>query len=181
MDPIAPGHPMTKTQTSELTETCELTKEQEVSIQQHCALRFLAQGKSIAMTARLIGMTRATIHNWLRNDPQFIAAFNAWKNELRTSTQARLAVLWDKAVDVVEADISHGDGKMAMKLLTGMGMVAPQKLDPEDPQEVVIQQELNRRRRELELKQAAIALAELGATAPIDPVPQQGALPPSKV
>jgi transcriptional regulator with XRE-family HTH domain len=151
----------------------ELSEMQQLSNAKQCALIELAKGLSISRTAQRIGRSRATIYNWLRNDPRFTAAFNAWKSELSISARARLSVLYDKAIDSLDESLSNPDGKMAMKLLVGMGVIAPQQPDCEDAEEIALKHELDRMQRKAELRKAikALELAEAAQSPAADAQP----------
>src|ERR1700733_11577031 len=45
---------------------------------QQNVLELLLDGKSFAEAARFSGVCRATIYNWMKRDPAFMAAYNTW-------------------------------------------------------------------------------------------------------
>jgi len=47
--------------------------------QQQSALQLLQAGRSMVETAQTVGVARATIYNWLKHDPAFLAALQLLK------------------------------------------------------------------------------------------------------
>ena len=100
-------------------------------------LELLVTGKSVAETARSVGIDRTTIYYWLRNDPVFLAAYNEWREVLKASCQARLMAMAERAASAVEQQLERGDGKLGWAVLKEMKLVseAPalpsQSTDPE--------------------------------------------------
>lgn len=88
---------------------------------QETALDALRGGATFASAAQAAGVTRVTVYRWLRGDPHFRAAYNAWQQEVAESARARLVKLADMAVDVVEKALRRGDEKVAVRVLRGIG------------------------------------------------------------
>jgi transposase-like protein len=126
--------------------------------QQQAALELLAGGKSVAETARLAGVGRATVFRWLRNHPVFRAALNQWQDQIRSSCQTRLMALTDKATDAVEKALDAGDARSALQLLKGMGVLKEIPAGPTDPEEVRKRDEIEREERRIALKRDAAKL-----------------------
>lgn len=104
---------------------------------QEAALAALLGGKTITEAAAGVGIDRATLHRWLRDDFEFQARFNAGRRELRDAMQGRLYRLAERAADVVEASLERGDDpKTALVLLRGLGLLPgePPKIGPDDPE-----------------------------------------------
>jgi Helix-turn-helix domain len=137
------------------------------------ALEALLSGKSVAETARSIGVARRTLYLWLRNDARFRAAYNQWHDEMEQSARSRLLTLADQATDAVAKALEAGDAKTAMQLLKGMGILSPAPPRLTDAEEIRQQTELDaaRRRTERECKarsletDKAVTEAELNAFA----------------
>jgi DNA-binding phage protein len=119
---------------------------------QRKALESLAGSKSITATAKSAGVSRTTIYCWLQKDPNFRATYNQWRDQLCQSSQSRLLMLSDKAVDAVEKAPEAGDARTALVLLKGMGMIAPPQIGQTDPQEVQERMELEEQRRRTTLR-----------------------------
>jgi hypothetical protein len=105
---------------------------------QEAALAALLAGQTVTDAAVAAGVDRTTVHRWLKEDFAFQAAFNGGRQELRQALQGRLLALAEKAVGAVEATVSAGDGKAALALLKGLGLLPgqPAKLGSDDPREL---------------------------------------------
>jgi hypothetical protein len=101
-----------------------------LSVTQRAALAALASGKTILDAAASAGIARWTLHRWLRDDPDFRAAFNAWRHELIDSTRARLLRTAEAAAAVVHRQITQGDGKLALALLDRLGLAGADAATP---------------------------------------------------
>jgi hypothetical protein len=110
---------------------------------QERVLTMLLSGKSITEAASSAEVDRTTVHRWLKADFGFQAALNRGRWELREAMQARLMALAGKAADAVERSIAadaversidEGDGKMALALLKGLGLLPEElpKIDSDD-------------------------------------------------
>ena len=75
---------------------------------QRRALEKIVAGRSIRSVARDVGVHRNTISQWLSHDPDFQAAYNAWRLEIEESARARIAGLTDAAVN---AYLNPGKGR----------------------------------------------------------------------
>jgi hypothetical protein len=111
----------------------------------------LASGSSVSAAAQAGGVHRRTVANWMRNDPEFVAALNAWRNQTVQWTKDQLvATLGDAAATVREA-VRNGDAKLAMQLLQLQQMVGPVVEESETAEEVQMRRSIRRRRRRLAL------------------------------
>lgn len=90
---------------------------------QETALAALRAGGTFVRAAEEAGVSRVTVYRWVRDDPHFQAAYNAWQQEAAESARARLVKLADKAVDVVERALGRNDEKVALKVLRGVGVL----------------------------------------------------------
>ena len=104
---------------------------------QEKALSALLAGKSVTDAAAAAEVDRTTVHRWLKDDYGFRAAFNRERRRLREAMQSRLMTLAEKATECVERSISDGDGKAALALLKGLGLLSGElpnvgSDDPED-------------------------------------------------
>jgi hypothetical protein len=88
------------------------------------AIETLVAGKSVMEAATASEVDRTTVHRWLKDDVVFQVALNTAQRELRDAMQTRLLALADKAVDAIEQSIKEGDGKAALALLRGLGLLS---------------------------------------------------------
>lgn len=95
---------------------------------QETVLAALLAGQKITDAAKAAGVDRTTIYRWLKDSdrPAFRCALNRGRRELRQATRARLLALADKAVDSLEVAFAEGDGKAALALLKGLGLLRGQ-------------------------------------------------------
>ena len=82
-----------------------------LTAQQERAVVLLLTGATVAAVAASIGVSRETVHRWLRDNFNFIAAVNRGKRELREATFSRLLGVWHRAVDNVAMAVEKGDLK----------------------------------------------------------------------
>src|SRR6185312_3679193 len=80
-----------------------------LSDKQRAAFESLRGGSSFAIAAERAGVGRVTVYRWVKADPNFRAAYNAWRQEMAESAQTRLLKLADKAVDCVEEALKCND------------------------------------------------------------------------
>lgn len=126
-----------------------------LSDKQRAAFESLRAGSSFAVAAERAGAGRVTVYRWVKSDPNFRAAYNAWRQEQAESAQARLLGLADKAVDCVENALKCNDYGTAVTVLSKIGIMRRSAHESIDPQVVRMQQELEQQR---ELYQAAVGL-----------------------
>ena len=130
-----------------------------LSLQQDHALAGLLSGLSVTDAAKVAGVSRGTVHRWLKEDFAFQAALNQGQHELRNALQTRLSNLAEKAVSCVEKAIEEGDSKTAMALLRGLGLLKGKPFtiasgDPGELEEDVLEQK--HRRERLSLRRSAL-------------------------
>ena len=94
-----------------------------LTAQQHAVLSLLASGQSVTAAAEGSGIHRGTIHRWLSSDPNFRAAYNAWKRETIELAAGRLTRLSDDAVSVVCEALQSRDARTAVAVLKGLGLL----------------------------------------------------------
>src|SRR5215510_13573473 len=91
---------------------------------QEKALAALLAGKTVTAAATAAEVDRTTVHRWLKDDFTFRAALNRGQRDLREAMQARVMGLAEKASLFVERAITEGDGKTALALLKGFGLLS---------------------------------------------------------
>lgn len=78
----------------------------ELTAKQLQAIHLLSVGTSITETAEKVGLARATIHRWLKDNDMFLAHLNSLKSEqlesARTQIQASCGLAINTLVDVME-------------------------------------------------------------------------------
>jgi hypothetical protein len=114
------------------------TSQQELSPAQLHVLAALLEGRSVTDAAQGAGVDRTTVHRWLKDDFQFIAAFNRGRKQLRHDTEARLFNMANRATETVEQAIAEGNVSAALAVLKGLGLLAGTgpAIDSDDPQEL---------------------------------------------
>ena len=124
------------------------------------ALQALNAGQNMRQAAKSSGVGRTTLYRWLKHDPYFRAAFNAWKEEMLESAHARLLRSADIAITTLVQAIAKGDARSALAMLKGIGALAPQRGGLTDPAMLNRQMELDRRHQRVELAERSQKLAE---------------------
>jgi len=120
----------------------------KLTAKQEAALVRLAEGKSVVDSAKAAGVGRATLFRWLKNDPVFVAAYNAWKQEAMETARARLVALAGEAVTAVGGALEKGDVRTALTVLKALGLISQPKTGPTSVEEVKREQEVERKNRE---------------------------------
>jgi hypothetical protein len=133
-----------------------------LSKRQQQALELLQGGNTVTFAANLTGVTRATIHRWLKHDPAFMAAYQQSQEEHHRDTRARLLALARKAASAVEMALEKGDAKTGMQLLKTLGILRPEPECSTDPEEIRSRLKLATRRRQLDLREEEAELSEDG-------------------
>ena len=104
----------------------------EITPDQTRILALLISGSTITNAAQNVGISRRTVHSWLRNDPGFVAAYNQARIELFEAARARLLTLVEAAFGVVGQAIEAGDVRTALVILRGAGLLSGQ-VEPAGP------------------------------------------------
>jgi hypothetical protein len=105
---------------------------------QENALAALLAGKSVTDAAAVAEVDRTTLHRWLKEDFQFQAAWNRGRRDLRQAMEAQLMAMAEKAAKAVASAIDAGDGKTALALLKGLGLLSGDRVSigSDDPKEL---------------------------------------------
>jgi DNA-binding CsgD family transcriptional regulator len=111
---------------------------------QQQALALIGDGKSIKQISETVGVDRGTVYRWMRTDPHFRAAYNAWQLEQRESCRAALLRCAEKAVARINRMVEM-DENLAWKLVKELGLLSKgQSLHTDSRQverEIAIEQE----------------------------------------
>lgn len=125
----------------------------EITAEQERAIGLMASGKTVKEVAAGVGVCRATIYRWMRDDPAFVATWNAWQRDQRQATQAQLLGMTGEAVAAVRGAIQKGDGRLALAMLKAMGLLAEQPAGSEDPELVAMQLDVARREEVVKMQE----------------------------
>ena len=88
---------------------------------QEIALQQLVSGNSILQAAQAARVDRRTVYRWIRSDPHFAAAYNAWQHEMLASGRTRLLAMTDLALDTVQSAMLQGDARVAVQVAKATG------------------------------------------------------------
>ena len=113
---------------------------QQLDADQLAVYEEVIAGSTYKDASEATGVGRSTIFYWLRVDPYFKAAINAWKAEQNEAANARLTRMTDKAVSNVEKALDSGDAKLSYHFLKDRGLLAKQKEGAVDP--AVVRQQI---------------------------------------
>ncbi len=116
-------------------------------------LKCLLSGCTITAAAQEGGISRETVHRWLREDYQFRADFNRGRMELLEEVRLGLLISARKAAETVSAAIDQGDVKAALAVLRGLGGLSGQlpKVGSSDAEVLEQEAELEKREEESDL------------------------------
>ena len=117
---------------------------EELSQKQQAALAELQRGATFKVAAEAAGVNRVTLYRWVKSDPSFRAAYNAWEQETCESARARLVLAADSAVSKIVRCLDT-DAKFAFQVLKELGIFRQRAAGQIDPQRV-------RQEIELEMK-----------------------------
>lgn len=129
------------------------TVAEAISAEQEQVLGLLAGGKTAKEAAAGAGVSRSTLYRWMRDDPAFVATWNAWQRDQRQATQAQLLGMAGEAVAAVRGAIQKGDGRLALAMLKAMGLLAEQPAGSEDPELVAMQLDVARREEVVKMQE----------------------------
>jgi hypothetical protein len=133
--------------------------EMGVTVEQEKAIVLMGSGKSVTEAAAEAGVGRRTLYRWLKEDPKFIAAWNAWRREIGQSARARLLGVAAEAVEAVREAVRKGDGRLALALLKGMGMVSTEAVGSEDAEVLAREMALAKKKEEGDLSEREMMAA----------------------
>jgi hypothetical protein len=110
-------------------------------------LRELAAGNGVGKAAEAAGVGRRTVSYWMRNDPEFVATLNAWRNQSVRWARDQMVATLSEAAQTVRQAIQKGDSKLAMQLLKLQQVVGPVEEGLESAEEIHMSGSARRRSR----------------------------------
>jgi hypothetical protein len=81
----------------------------ELNAKQLQAAVLLSGGTTITLAAEQTGITRVTLHEWLKNDDNFIAHLNSLKHDLMDSASAGLQASVSLAIETINSIMIDSD------------------------------------------------------------------------
>jgi hypothetical protein len=126
----------------------------ELDGDQQAALEALITTGKYKLAAEAAGVHRNTVGRWMKTDPFFKAAHNAWLQETRDMARGKLAMLAERAFNNVEKALDEGDRKLSYQFLKDAGYLEKQSDVATDPGIVQTQME-NEVRRQASREQRA--------------------------
>jgi hypothetical protein len=102
------------------------------------AIEALMRGASISGAAAAAGVDRTTVHRWLRDDVEFLAAYNAARRDLADGIQGELRGLAGDAVRTIRKVMRSPKSpaavrlKAALTVLETMGGMVTESIGPTD-------------------------------------------------
>jgi len=89
----------------------------KVTPQQAIALRELLSGAMTQEAAKAAGVDRTTLYRWRTQDPQFMAALSAWRNETHEHAMDQFLALSEASVAAVAHGIANCDSRLGLSVL----------------------------------------------------------------
>lgn len=87
-------------------------------------LEALLAGSTITDAAATVGVSRTTVHRWLKDDYLFRAEVNAARHALRQTSLARLDALCERSIEVLRGALDQSsDTRIALEVLKGCGVL----------------------------------------------------------
>ena len=87
-------------------------------------LEALLAGSTITDAAATVGVSRTTVHRWLKDDYLFRAEVNAARHALRQTSLARLDALCERSIEVLRGALDQSsDTRIALEVLKGCGIL----------------------------------------------------------
>ncbi len=116
----------------------------ELSTQQIAALDALLAGSSVTDAAAAAGVTRWTVHAWLRENFAFQAALNRGRKDLRQAVVHRLERLANNATECVNKAVREGDVKAALEIVKRLDVFSGRYLGSDDAAELEVAEQERR-------------------------------------
>ena len=94
-----------------------------VSAEQSRVVYDLVSGLTVTESAQKQGISRSTIHRWLRRDAAFSAVLNSERQRVVDEVRAGIVKLLTPALRTVEEAVQRGDAKTALAVLRSAGVL----------------------------------------------------------
>jgi len=125
---------------------CNPLIDDKLSPPQTQVLKAIMAGKSISAAAESAGVSRSSVYRWQNDDPNYIAALSAWRQQTEDSVRHRLLAMADRAVVAINNALLSCDHKAGFALLKAMGLLTPPQKSSADPAIVAKQLDIKRQR-----------------------------------
>ena len=141
-----------------MTKQQKNTRKPILSDAQSIAIDALVSGSTQLAAAAAAGVDRHTLAKWQREEPLFIAAWNAQRYAIQSENAERLRRMGASAIDVMERALESKDESIALKAAQtlfktlGLETVTPIAVNDLDPE--VIQAEI----KHLEMKKLLLKM-----------------------
>jgi transposase len=119
---------------------------------QQRALGLITEGTAIREVGQQLGIHRGTIYRWLKSDPYFRAAYNAWQLEQQESCRAALMKAAEMAVAKVIENFRYNP-TLAWQVIKELGILSRPKSLSVDPKHVEMEIAVERHEEETVLLQ----------------------------
>jgi hypothetical protein len=109
----------------------------ELNAKQLQAAVLLSGGATVTLAAEQTGITRVTLHEWLRNDDNFIAHLNSLKHDLIDAGRAGLQASVALAIETINSIMTNSDNDLvrlnaAKEVLNRAGVNNTQAIGSDD-------------------------------------------------
>ena len=120
----------------------------ELNAKQLQAAVLLSGGTTITLAAEQVGITRVTLHEWLKNDDVFNGHLNGLKHDLMDSARAGLQASVALAIETINSIMSGSDNDVvrlnaAKEVLNRAGINNAQTIGSDDPERLKKQRVFN--------------------------------------
>ena len=102
-------------------------------VDQERAIAALLTGESVTGAAGRAGVARQTVHRWLAEDPDFIAAYNQARREIAEAVSQSLRVLSVESVRVLERALTSPKTPATLKVRAALEVLKMTAAPPEGP------------------------------------------------
>lgn len=96
----------------------------------------IQHGESVGAASRRSGLSADQVLYWLEDDPSVAAELKATRKMIETQIQFRLVALAHKAVEAIDQALDQGDGRVAVDVLTGLGLLGRNNMTSGDKETV---------------------------------------------
>jgi transcriptional regulator with XRE-family HTH domain len=105
--------------------------------QQEQAIFLLTGGTNQTETAKTVGVSVETVNRWLngRDNPAFVAAYNATRQAVLDQAAGKLTALYDQAIDtLLDLMVNARDKNIRMKIALAIVNSGPPPVGETDPE-----------------------------------------------